>query len=147
MLSIENRQSEIKNHAAGLFSLGTALDVPARVVNRWMAAVRLCTASSNAPALATAAQRPARFLRVVKAVSIPDDDVLDIDNSAFGACPRREHCLEGSQCAPGTRGYLCKDCTEGYYATSTGTCEVCAPASASQPRGFGGADGGLGACD
>jgi len=36
------------------------------------------------PALTTAAQRPARFLRVVKAVSLPSRDVLDFDNSAFG---------------------------------------------------------------
>ncbi len=28
--------------------------------------------------------RAARFLRIVKAVSIPDDDVLDLDNTAFG---------------------------------------------------------------
>lgn len=37
------------------------------------------------PALTTAAQRPARFLRVIKPVSLPSDNVLDIDNSAFGA--------------------------------------------------------------
>ncbi len=36
------------------------------------------------PALATADQRPARFLRVVKAVSIPDDDLVDLNNTAFG---------------------------------------------------------------
>ncbi len=36
------------------------------------------------PLQATAAQRPARFLRIVKAVSIPDDEVLDFDGSAFG---------------------------------------------------------------
>ncbi len=36
------------------------------------------------PAQTTAAERPARFLRVVKAVSIPDDDVVDLDNTAFG---------------------------------------------------------------
>ncbi len=41
------------------------------------------------PALAdpmqfTADQRPARFLRIVKAVSLPDEDFLDFDNSAFG---------------------------------------------------------------
>jgi len=36
------------------------------------------------PGLFTADQRPARFLRIVKAVSIPDDDVLDLDNTAFG---------------------------------------------------------------
>lgn len=40
---------------------------------------------TNADAsVTTADQRPARFLRVVKAVSIPDDDVLDLDNTAFG---------------------------------------------------------------
>jgi hypothetical protein len=37
------------------------------------------------PALTTAAQRPARFLRVVKAVSIPDKDVVKLDAAAFGA--------------------------------------------------------------
>jgi hypothetical protein len=36
------------------------------------------------PAQTTAAQRPARFLRLIKAVSIPSDDVLDFDNAAFG---------------------------------------------------------------
>ena len=36
------------------------------------------------PLQTTAAQRPARFLRVVKAVSIPDEDVVDLDNTAFG---------------------------------------------------------------
>jgi hypothetical protein len=36
------------------------------------------------PRLATAAQRPARFLRIEKPVSFPDDDVLDFDGSAFG---------------------------------------------------------------
>ena len=43
----------------------------------------------NIPALADplqtpAANRPARFLRIVKAVSIPDDDIVDLDNTAFG---------------------------------------------------------------
>jgi len=36
------------------------------------------------PAQFTADERPARFLRIVKAVGIPDDDVLDFSNSAFG---------------------------------------------------------------
>ncbi len=36
------------------------------------------------PALTTAANRPARFLRVVKAVSIPDRNVRDFTNSSFG---------------------------------------------------------------
>ncbi|HWM29772.1 MAG TPA: hypothetical protein VNQ14_15030 [Woeseiaceae bacterium] len=36
------------------------------------------------PAQTTADQRPARFLRVTKAVSLPDEDVVDLDNTAFG---------------------------------------------------------------
>jgi len=36
------------------------------------------------PTQTLAADRLARFLRVEKAVSIPDDDLLDIDNTAFG---------------------------------------------------------------
>lgn len=41
------------------------------------------------PALRSASERPARFLRVSKAVSIPDDEVRDIDGSAFGRGGRR----------------------------------------------------------
>ncbi len=37
------------------------------------------------PASRTAAQRPARFLRIEKPVSLPDRKVLDFRNSAFGA--------------------------------------------------------------
>lgn len=36
------------------------------------------------PLQTTAADRPARFLRIVKSVSMPDDDTLDFDNTAFG---------------------------------------------------------------
>ena len=36
------------------------------------------------PAVTLADDRPARFLRIVKAVGIPDDDVLDFANTAFG---------------------------------------------------------------
>ncbi len=36
------------------------------------------------PAQTTADQRPARFLRIVKAVGIPDRDVRDFSNTAFG---------------------------------------------------------------
>ncbi len=41
-------------------------------------------ASLADPSLTPASDRPARFLRIVKAVSIPEEDVLDLDNSAFG---------------------------------------------------------------
>jgi hypothetical protein len=40
------------------------------------------------PGATTAAQRPARFMRIEKAVSIPDDDVRDFDTSAFGVTSR-----------------------------------------------------------
>lgn len=36
------------------------------------------------PAQTLAAERPARFLRLVKAVSQADDDIVDINNTAFG---------------------------------------------------------------
>lgn len=36
------------------------------------------------PALAAAADRPAMFLRIEKAVAIPDDDLVDLNNTAFG---------------------------------------------------------------
>ena len=36
------------------------------------------------PALTAASERPVRFVRVVKSVSIPDEDVLELENSDFG---------------------------------------------------------------
>lgn len=36
------------------------------------------------PLQATAADRPARFIRVVKAVSLPDEELVELDNTAFG---------------------------------------------------------------
>jgi hypothetical protein len=36
------------------------------------------------PAQTLAADRPARFLRIEKAVSIPDQDIVDLDNTDFG---------------------------------------------------------------
>lgn len=47
-----------------------------------VSAVDIATLSD--PALTTADQRPARFLRIEKPVSMPDDDVADFDNTAFG---------------------------------------------------------------
>ena len=41
------------------------------------------------PDLTLATDRPARFLRIEKAVSIPDEDVRDIDNTAFGVSTRQ----------------------------------------------------------
>ncbi|MDY0005653.1 MAG: hypothetical protein RBS22_02435 [Spongiibacteraceae bacterium] len=39
------------------------------------------------PMQTSADQRPARFLRIVKAVSMPDDEVRDFRNTAFGRSP------------------------------------------------------------
>jgi hypothetical protein len=36
------------------------------------------------PAITNANERPARFIRIYSAVGIPDEDTLDLDNSAFG---------------------------------------------------------------
>ena len=41
------------------------------------------------PLQTTAAQRPARFLRIEKAVSIPDRDLVDLNNTAFGPNDRQ----------------------------------------------------------
>lgn len=41
-------------------------------------------ATTADPAQTSAVERPARFLRIIKAVSMPDEDTLDIPNSAFG---------------------------------------------------------------
>ncbi|MEZ5560232.1 MAG: hypothetical protein R3E86_17015 [Pseudomonadales bacterium] len=46
------------------------------------AAVDLAALSD--PLQTTDADRPARFLRLVKAVSMPDDDLVDLDGTAFG---------------------------------------------------------------
>ncbi|MEM7433144.1 MAG: hypothetical protein AAF351_14585 [Pseudomonadota bacterium] len=39
------------------------------------------------PAQTLAADRPFRFIRVEKAVSIPDEDIVDLDNTDFGVAP------------------------------------------------------------
>src|SRR5690606_12097553 len=41
-------------------------------------------ATAADPGATTADERPARFVRLVKAVSIPDEDVVDLDDTAFG---------------------------------------------------------------
>lgn len=41
-------------------------------------------AALSDPAVSVAADRPARFLRLVKSVAIPDDDIVDLDGTAFG---------------------------------------------------------------
>jgi hypothetical protein len=61
---------------AGIVNIRSVYDIDG------MAAVNIPVVAN--PGSTTAAQRPARFLRVEKAVSIPDDDVRDINDTAFG---------------------------------------------------------------
>ncbi|MCG8100304.1 MAG: hypothetical protein JAZ05_14555, partial [Candidatus Thiodiazotropha taylori] len=42
-------------------------------------------ATLSDPTFTSADNRPARFLRLIKPVTLPDDDVLEFSNSAFGA--------------------------------------------------------------
>jgi len=52
------------------------------------------------PAQATASQRPARFVRIEKAVSLPDRDVRDINNDAFGTANFMREILEYAPVEP-----------------------------------------------
>ncbi|HEY8569861.1 hypothetical protein [Microbulbifer sp.] len=66
-----------------LYDAGLAiLDI--RSVYDFDGAAALDIAAVADPQQTTAAERPARFLRVVKAVGIPDRDTLDFDRAAFG---------------------------------------------------------------
>ena len=61
---------------AGIINIRSVYDIDG------VAAVNIAAVAD--PGVTTAAQRPARFVRVEKAVSQPDDDVRDIDDTAFG---------------------------------------------------------------
>ena len=76
--SIDNSRQQLIDEGLGVLHIQSVYDVdgvdnsPAGIVD-----------TSN-PLLTSPDERSARFLRVVKSVSIPDDEVLDFDNSAFG---------------------------------------------------------------
>jgi hypothetical protein len=63
--------------AAGVISIRSVYDFDG-------GAVANINALADPSVTVSADQRPARFLRIVKPVSQPDDDLLDLDNSAFG---------------------------------------------------------------
>jgi len=79
ILDTENRfaaDPDLVGEGAGVISIRSVYDLDGGA-----------TANIDAladPAQTTADQRPARFLRVVKAVSIPDEDIVDLDDTAFG---------------------------------------------------------------
>ena len=69
------------------------------------------------PVQTPAASRPARFLRVEKAVSIPDDDLVDLDNTDFGISTEQ-----------GMREIVANAMIEARwlrYAQSAGKCRAC----------------------
>jgi hypothetical protein len=68
--------ADLAAEGAGILNIRSVYDVDG------VATVDIPTIAD--PALTAAAQRPARFLRVEKAVAIPDEDLVDLDNTAFG---------------------------------------------------------------
>src|SRR5690606_29536162 len=68
--------AQLVTERAGIINIRSVYDVDG-------VAVQDIAALAN-PAVTTADQRPARFLRVVKAVAIPDDEVVELPNTAFG---------------------------------------------------------------
>ena len=71
--------AELATENVGILDIGSVYDVDGADV----APAGITTLRD--PALTTADQRPARFLRIEKAVGIPDDEVRNLRGTAFGA--------------------------------------------------------------
>jgi hypothetical protein len=69
----------LKNESVGILDIRSVYDLDGVQYNG-IASI----AAVSDPTNPSYAQRPARFLRIEKAVSLPSRDVRDIDNSAFG---------------------------------------------------------------
>lgn len=69
-------ESDLVAESAGILNIRSVYDMDG--------AASVNIAAIADPLLTAAAERPARFLRIEKAVSIPDDDIVDLDNTAFG---------------------------------------------------------------
>ncbi len=70
--------SELATEGVGILDIRSVYDVDGSDI-----APAGIAALAN-PAVTTAAQRPARFLRIEKAVSLPDEDLRDFTGTAFG---------------------------------------------------------------
>ena len=68
--------ADLVNAGVGILNIKSVYDMDG------VASVNIAAVAD--PQATTAAQRPARFLRVEKAVSIPDEDIVDLDDTAFG---------------------------------------------------------------
>jgi hypothetical protein len=76
--TIDRSESGLLDRGVGILSIQSVYDVDGVDTSPFG------LANTRDPSQTSALQRPARFLRVVKSVSIPDEDVRDFDNSAFG---------------------------------------------------------------
>ncbi|MBK9131916.1 MAG: hypothetical protein IPM20_09835 [Gammaproteobacteria bacterium] len=72
----------LADEGAGVIDIRTVYDFDGVFNNLGSGAASIAAVAD--PAQTLAADRPARFLRVVKAVGIPDEDVREIPNTAFG---------------------------------------------------------------
>ncbi len=68
--------AELAAEGAGIINIRSVYDLDG------VASVNIAAVAD--PVITPPAQRPARFLRIEKAVAIPDEDTVDLDNTAFG---------------------------------------------------------------
>ena len=68
--------ADLVAEAAGIINIRSVYDLDG------VASVNIAAVAD--PSVTPPANRPARFLRIEKAVAIPDEDTVDLDNTAFG---------------------------------------------------------------
>ena len=68
--------AELAAEGAGIINIRSVYDLDG------VASVNIAAVAD--PVITPPAKRPARFLRIEKAVAIPDEDTVDLDNTAFG---------------------------------------------------------------
>ncbi len=69
-------EAELANAGAGIINIRSVYDLDG------VASVDIAAMAN--PVMTSPANRPARFLRIEKAVAIPDEDTVDLENTAFG---------------------------------------------------------------
>src|SRR5688572_19880049 len=69
-------EAELANAGAGIINIRSVYDLDG------LASVDIAAMAN--PVMTSPANRPARFLRIEKAVAIPDEDTVDLENTAFG---------------------------------------------------------------
>ncbi len=77
-LTFENQNTTLLEAQYGVLHIRSVYDVDGEDSSEFG------LANMANPVAVSPDQRPARFLRVVKSVSVPDEDTLDFDNSIFG---------------------------------------------------------------